>query len=51
MRASDSSAGADAGQFHSTRWTAVVGSLRGPSKPVSLAFREVLIAADGRLTP
>ena len=51
MRASDSSVGGNADQFHTTPWAAVMGSAHGPSQSVSPALCDALIAAEGRLGP
>jgi hypothetical protein len=51
MRASDSSVAGAAGQFHATRWAAVIVSADGPSQSVSFAFRDALITAKGGLRP
>ena len=51
MRASDSSAGGNAGQFHAARWAAVMVSADGPSQAVSLALYDALVAAEGGLSP
>ena len=47
MNVSDNSAGGEAGQFHSTRWTLVMVSADGPSQSVSLALCDAPIAAEG----
>ena len=49
MNVSDNSAGGEAGQFHSTRWTLVMVSADGPSQSVSLALCDAPIAAEGGL--
>jgi hypothetical protein len=51
MRASDSSVGGAAGQFHATRWAVSMVSAEGPSQSVSLALCDALVAAEGRLRP
>jgi hypothetical protein len=51
MKVSDSSAGGEAGQFHTTRWAVAMVSADGPSQSVSLAFCDALVAAEGGLSP
>ena len=51
MRASDSSAGGAAGQYHTRRWAVVMVSADAPSQSVSLAFCDPLIVAAGELKP
>jgi hypothetical protein len=51
MRASDSSVGDAAGQFHTTRWAAVVVSVDGPSQSVTLELGDALVAAEGGRRP
>jgi hypothetical protein len=51
MKASDSSAGGAAGQFRSPRRAVVMVFADVPSQPVSLAFCEALVAAEGVLRP
>jgi hypothetical protein len=43
MRASDSSVGGAAGQFHTTRWAVEMVSANGPSQSVSLAVCDGLV--------
>jgi hypothetical protein len=47
MRASDSSVGGNAGQFHAARWAAVMVSADGQSQSDSLALCDAPIAAKG----
>jgi hypothetical protein len=47
MRASDSSVGGAADQFHFTRWTVVMVSADGPSQSVFLALCDALVAEGG----
>jgi hypothetical protein len=49
MRASDSSVGGAAGQFHTSRWAEVMVSADGPSQSVSLELCDPLFAAEGGL--
>jgi hypothetical protein len=51
MRVSDSSVGGAAGQFHTTRWAAVVVSVDGTSRSVTLEFCDALVAAKRWLSP
>jgi hypothetical protein len=51
MRASDSSLGSAAGQFHTPRWAVVMVSADGPSQSVSFAPCDALVAAEGGLRP
>jgi hypothetical protein len=51
MRASDSSVEDAAGQFHTTPWAAVMGSVDGPSQSVSLEFCGALVATEEGLRP
>jgi len=51
MRASDSSVKGAVDHFHTTRWAAVMVSADGPSQSVSLALCDVLVAAEGGLSP
>ena len=51
MRASDSSVGGAAGQFHTTPWAVVMVSADRSSQPESLAFCDALIAAEGGPRP
>jgi hypothetical protein len=51
MRASDSSVGGAAGQFHTTCWAVVMVSADGPSQSVSLALCDALVGAEGGLKP
>ena len=51
MRASDSSVGGTAGQFHTPRWAVAMISADGPSHSVSLALCDALVAAEGGLSP
>jgi hypothetical protein len=43
MRASDSSVGDGAGQFHTTHWAAIMVSADGPNQSVFLALRDALL--------
>jgi len=49
MRASDSSVGGAAGQFHTTPWAVVMVSAGGASQP--LEFCHALVAGKGGLSP
>ena len=51
MRASDSSVGGAAGQFHTTPWAVVMVSAGGPSQPIPLEFCDALVAGKGGLSP
>jgi hypothetical protein len=49
MRASDSSVGGAAGQFHTARWAVATVSADGPSQSVSLVPSDALLATEGGL--
>ena len=51
MRASHSSVGGAAGQFHTMRWALVMVATDGASQLVSLALCDTPIAAEGVLSP
>jgi hypothetical protein len=51
MRASDSSVGGAAGQFHTARWVVVMVYAHGLSQSVPLALCDTLVAAEGGPRP